>query len=65
MVGYHLDEEANWVGELACGNFQHVRHNRPPMSERPWVLTEEGRNSFLGYELVCKNCADKAPKDAK
>mmetsp|Transcript_20269 Transcript_20269/g.29397 ORF Transcript_20269/g.29397 Transcript_20269/m.29397 type:complete len:137 (+) Transcript_20269:69-479(+) len=62
IVGYHKDEENHWVAELECGHFQHVRHN-PPMTERPWVLTEEGRRSFLGYKLVCKKCFQKAPKD--
>ena len=55
MVGYHLDDEGHWVAELACGHFQHVRHE-PPWMVRPWVLTEEGRKSMLGYELDCKKC---------
>lgn len=62
IVGYHMDEENDWVAELACGHYQHVRHN-PPMVERPWVVTQKGRESFLGYELVCKKCADGAPLD--
>lgn len=62
IVGYHKDEEDHWVAELECGHFQHVRHN-PPMTERFWVLTEEGRRSFLGYELGCKKCYQNAPKD--
>ena len=55
IVGYKQDEEEHWVAELACGHFQHVRHN-PPMVSRPWVLTEEGRNKMKGYELDCKEC---------
>ena len=55
IVGFHLDKEGDWVAELECGHNQHVRHN-PPMVERPWVLTEEGRNKFLGYPLSCKLC---------
>ena len=62
IVGYHLDEFDDWVAELQCGHFQHVRHN-PPMSERLWVLAEEGRNKFLGYPLACKKCAQGAPRD--
>uniref|UniRef100_A0A6U3B6V0 DUF3565 domain-containing protein n=1 Tax=Entomoneis paludosa TaxID=265537 RepID=A0A6U3B6V0_9STRA len=58
IVGYHLDEEGHWVAELACGHAQHVRHD-PPWMERPWVLTEKGRNSFLGYKLSCKHCGTK------
>ncbi len=62
MVGYHLDEESHWVAELACGHFQHVRHE-PPWMVRPWVLTEQGRRSMLGYELDCKKCDRDEPKD--
>ena len=59
IVGYHLDECQDWVADLACGHGQHVRH-QPPMTSRPWVLTEEGRASRLGFELNCKRCDDEA-----
>jgi len=62
IVGYHLDDENHWVAELACGHFQHVRHT-PPWMKRPWVLTEEGRESMLGHELGCKKCDEGAPRD--
>ncbi len=62
MVGYHLDDEGHWVAELACGHFQHVRHE-PPWMVRPWVLTEQGRESMLGYELDCKKCDRDEPSD--
>jgi hypothetical protein len=55
MAGYHKDEENHWVAELACGHFQHVRHD-PPWINRLWVTTEEGRHSMLGFELKCKKC---------
>lgn len=64
MVGFHQDEHGDWVARLECGHFQHVRHN-PPMTERPWVLTEQGRTSFLGHTLFCKKCLEGAPKDEK
>mmetsp|Transcript_27698 Transcript_27698/g.81387 ORF Transcript_27698/g.81387 Transcript_27698/m.81387 type:complete len:139 (-) Transcript_27698:193-609(-) len=64
ITGFHTDNEDHWVARLACGHFQHVRHN-PPMSERPWVLSKEGRKSFLGYKLICKKCAAGAPKDVR
>ena len=57
IVGYHLDELGDWVAELNCGHTQHVRHN-PPWVSRPWVVTEVGRQSMLGYELQCKECLD-------
>jgi hypothetical protein len=53
IVAYHQDDEGHWVAELVCGHFQHVRHD-PPMVSRPWVLTIEGRDEMLGYELECK-----------
>jgi hypothetical protein len=62
IVGFHLDEEQHWVAELACGHFQHVRHN-PPWTERPWVVSEAGRAAALGQMLECKKCDAGAPAD--
>lgn len=62
ITGYHKDEEEHWVAELNCGHFQHVRHN-PPWTVRPWVTTQKGRNSMLGFELKCKKCDEGAPAD--
>lgn len=64
IVGYHRDEEDHWVAELACGHNQHVRHN-PPLVSRPWVESEAGRASMLGYELDCKKCDRDEPVDNK
>mmetsp|Transcript_13937 Transcript_13937/g.33784 ORF Transcript_13937/g.33784 Transcript_13937/m.33784 type:complete len:144 (+) Transcript_13937:343-774(+) len=64
IVGYHIDEENQWVAQLECGHFQHVHHD-PPMTERPWVLTLEGRDAMLGYELGCKKCLKDEPPDAQ
>ena len=64
MTGFHLDAETDWVAELACGHFQHVRHN-PPWIERPWVVTEAGRASKLGELLDCKKCDAGAPPDRR
>jgi hypothetical protein len=58
IVGFHRDDEGVWVAELACGHGQHVRHD-PPWYERPWVLTEEGRGRFIGYELECRLCGEQ------
>ncbi|MCA9471495.1 MAG: DUF3565 domain-containing protein [Nitrospirales bacterium] len=57
IIGYHLDEEGDWVADLACGHGQHVRHN-PPWSVRTWVLSEEGRKEKLGEQLNCKRCEE-------
>jgi hypothetical protein len=62
ITGFHLDEENHWVAELACGHFQHVRHN-PPWAQRPWVITEAGRASMLGHVLVCRKCDTGTPPD--
>ena len=55
IVGFHLDAASDWVAELACGHGQHVRHD-PPLGERPWVLTAEGRASRIGAALDCGRC---------
>jgi hypothetical protein len=62
IIGYHQDDENHWVGQLACGHNQHVRHD-PPWVNRPWVVTPEGRQAMLGVELDCKKCDEGAPAD--
>ncbi|HKP73320.1 MAG TPA: DUF3565 domain-containing protein [Pyrinomonadaceae bacterium] len=59
IVGFDRDDESHWRAELDCGHFQHVRHD-PPLTNRPWVLEEAGRNARLGLELDCKRCDDEA-----
>jgi len=63
ITRFHKDEENDWVAELHCGHFQHVRHN-PPWVNRPWVVSEEGRLSKLGHELSCVKCDEGAPRDS-
>lgn len=58
IAGFHQDDEGHWVAELECGHTQHVRHN-PPWINRPWVLTEEGRQQMLGRRLQCKKCDEE------
>ena len=62
ITGYHKDDQQDWVAELACGHFRHVRH-RPPFFNRPWVESPSGRDSMLGVELECKKCEEGAPRD--
>jgi hypothetical protein len=62
IVGYHLDEDRHWVAELACGHFQHVRHD-PPWQNRPWTQTAEGRASAIGRMLPCIKCDRGDPAD--
>lgn len=59
IIGFKQDERGDWVALLACGHGQHVRHN-PPWMNRPWVVTEEGRNKYLGEMLRCAHCLDEA-----
>jgi len=63
ITGYHLDEANDWVAELSCRHFQHVRHN-PPWNNREWVVTEAGRSSKLGASLNCVKCDRSEPRDA-
>jgi hypothetical protein len=63
IVGFHKDFENHWVAEMECGHGQHVRHD-PPWTERPWVVSEEGRQSRLGHELNCVRCNEMGLKVA-
>ena len=62
ITGYHVDEEGHWVAELACGHYQHVRHD-PPWQLRAWVTTEIGRQAHLGNQLRCLKCDRGAARD--
>ena len=62
ITGFHLDEENDWVAELKCLHGQHVRH-KPPFINRPWVVSEQGRNSKIGAELNCVKCDANEPPD--
>lgn len=55
IVDFDRDDDGHWRAVLACGHRQHVRHD-PPLTVRPWVLTEAGRREHLGIELDCKHC---------
>ena len=55
IIGFHQDEQGDWIADLVCGHGQHVRHN-PPWSERPWVVSAEGRQAYLGAVLLCQRC---------
>lgn len=61
IIGFHQDEQGDWVAELECGHQQHVRHD-PPWTLRKWVTTAEGRQAHLGRELHCKHCVSGAPR---
>ncbi|MFA5552060.1 MAG: DUF3565 domain-containing protein [Trueperaceae bacterium] len=61
IVGFRQDDEGHWVAQLECGHSQHVRHD-PPLVQRPWVLTEEGRRQRLGLPLACVKCEEDQPR---
>lgn len=56
IIGFHQDDEQQWVAELDCGHNRHVRH-LPPFSERPWTQDEAGRTAMIGREVACVRCA--------
>ena len=55
IIAFHRDEQGHWVAELECGHHQHVRH-RPPWINRPWIVSEAGRQRHIGRRLNCKVC---------
>jgi tellurite methyltransferase len=55
IVGFHQDEDGDWVAELSCLHNQHVRH-QPPFQDRPWVLDEHQRAARIGADLDCPLC---------
>ena len=55
IVDFHLDAEGHWAARLNCGHPQHVRHD-PPLVERPWVLSAQGRSERIGQPLNCVRC---------
>lgn len=64
ITGFHRDDDLHWVAQLACGHFQHVRHD-PPWQERPWVVTPASRDGQRGQPLGCRKCDEGAPADAR
>ncbi|MDL1897674.1 DUF3565 domain-containing protein [Anaerolineae bacterium CFX7] len=58
IVAFRQDERREWIAVLECGHTMHVRHN-PPFQERAWVLTPEGRQSFIGVAIECAECRIK------
>ena len=61
ITGFYEDVEGHFVAMLECGHEQHVRH-RPPFAERPWVLTQEGREARIGETIDCRVCDTEGPR---
>jgi hypothetical protein len=64
IIGYHQDQEGDWVAELECGHGQHVRHD-PPWINRVWATTPEGRAAKLGESLNCRLCESPNAEDRR
>ena len=62
IVGFERDSDQDWRAKLACGHYQHVRHD-PQLIFREWTQTKAGRDQKIGVELECKKCSEEAPKD--
>lgn len=46
IIGFHHEDQGDWVADLECGHAQDVRH-RPPWQNRQWVVSEAGRVATL------------------
>jgi hypothetical protein len=55
IVGFHMNENRDWVAELDCGHKKHVR-NDPPYTGNHWVTTAQGRQEHMGQEVTCSAC---------
>ncbi|MDB5829019.1 MAG: hypothetical protein JWQ73_3239 [Variovorax sp.] len=55
ITSFSQDQDSHWTARLDCGHLQHVRHD-PPLVSRPWVLSEEGRQTQMGTLLDCVQC---------
>lgn len=55
ITGFHQDDDGDWVAELSCLHGQHMRH-RPPFQNRPWVLSDAGRQEHLDTGIECPLC---------
>ena len=55
IAAFREDDKGDFIAELDCGHGQHMRH-KPPMTFRPWVLTEEGRAARVGADCECVLC---------
>ncbi len=62
IIGFVRDTDEDWRAKLACGHYQHVRHD-PPLTVREWTLTKSGREGKIGAELECRKCDEEKTKD--
>lgn len=56
IVAFDRDEQGDYFALLDCGHRRHMRH-RPPLESRPWILSAEGQQAFIGQPLPCQHCA--------
>lgn len=55
IVRFEVDDQGDPYAVMSCGHTRHVRHE-PPLIERPWVTSEQGRAAFVGHTLHCAFC---------
>lgn len=55
IASFLIDTVGDPIAVLSCGHRQHVRH-KPPLSVRPWAVTEQGRLTMVGKPLDCVRC---------
>ena len=55
ITGFDLEEDNHWGTDVSWGHTKYVRHN-PSWQQRKWVLSDNGRNDFIEFELEFKSC---------
>lgn len=63
VLSFHRDASGHWSALLDCRHAQPIRH-RPPYVNRPWVLTEAGRERHIGTRIDCKQCKQRQEQAA-
>lgn len=58
MLSFARDADGEVYACLDCGHRRHIRH-KPPMSNYPWVRTDEGRSARVGTKVECDRCAQR------
>ena len=58
IIDFEQDQHQDWCVKLSCGHYQHMRHH-PPWQNRPWVISQETRQTKIGLELDCLLCDEE------
>lgn len=52
IIGFHRDDEGDWVAELSCSHSQHVPTDDVPITRLP----SEGGEAACWAHLLCPEC---------